>query len=88
VDEARSRIVRNRPPTCSVCRSGGPDAIHGLALEDGTWSGEDVFEARGLQGLVLASARVRELVEDEGLTNIGLMPLDEYVWDPLNLIEA
>jgi hypothetical protein len=71
-----------------VCRSGGLDAIRGLALEEGTWSGEDLFEARGLQGLVLASERLRQFVEDETLTNVGLVPMDEYVWDPLNLIEA
>jgi hypothetical protein len=88
VDEARSRVVRNRAPTCAVCRSGGLDAIRGLKLEEGTWSGEDLFEARGLQGLVLASDRFREVVEDSVLTNVGLVPLDEYVWDPLNLITA
>jgi hypothetical protein len=38
------------------------------------------FEARGLQGLVLASDRLRVLAEDEVLTNVGLVSLDEYVW--------
>jgi hypothetical protein len=86
VDEARSRIVRGRQPTCRLCRSGGIDAIRGLVVEKETWSGEDVFEARGLQGLVIASDRFRAFAEDEGLTNIGLVPLNAYVWDPLNLI--
>lgn len=88
VDEARSRIVRSRAPSCPVCRSGGLDAIRGLVLDDAMWSGEDLFEARGLQGLVLASDRLRRFVKHEGLTNVGLVPLDEYVWDPLNLIKV
>ena len=88
VDERRSGIVRTSVPTCFGCRSAGPDAIRGLVLEEGTWSGEDVFEARGLQGLVLASDRLRAWVEDEGLTNVGLVPLPGYVWDPLGLTRS
>jgi hypothetical protein len=86
VDEAQSTIVRDRPPTCVVCRSGGMDAIGALVLEQRTGSGEDVFEARGLQGLVLATDRFRAFVQDEGLTNLGLVPLNDYVWDPLGLL--
>lgn len=82
VDEARSRLRRTTPVTCSECRSTGVDAIHGLALEPGTWQGEDLFRPRGEQGSILASERFAEFVQRHGFTNMKLTPIQEYVWDP------
>ncbi len=83
VDEARSRIRRTEPITCAECRSTGLDSIHGFVLEAGTWQGEDVFRPRGCQGSLLVSERFAEFVKRHGLTNMKLIPTEEYVWDPL-----
>jgi uncharacterized protein DUF1629 len=85
VDEAHSRIRRVEPVTCPECRSTGVDSIHGYTLEPGTWSGEDVFRPRGLQGSILVSERFAGFVARHGLTNMKLIPTEEYVWDPLRL---
>lgn len=82
VDEARSRLRRDKPVTCPECRSTGVDTIHGFALESGTWQGEDVFRPRGLQGDIVVSERFAEFVQRHGFTNMKLTPTEEYVWDP------
>jgi hypothetical protein len=82
VDENKSSLVRRGEVTCERCRSDGLDAIHGFVIEPGTWTGEDVFIARGLPGVVVASQRFKRLVDDHELTNIELVPTDEYDWDP------
>jgi hypothetical protein len=82
VDEGRSRLRRNRPLTCPECRSPGADTLHGFTLESGTWQGEDVFRPRGLQGRILVSERFAEFVQRHGLTNMKLIPTEEYVSDP------
>ncbi|WP_225408737.1 hypothetical protein [Stigmatella hybrida] len=79
VDEGRSRLSRNRPLTCPECRDPGVDAIHGFALEPGTWQGEDVFRPRGLQGRILVSARFASWVQRHALTNMRLIPTEEYL---------
>jgi hypothetical protein len=83
VDMARSRIRHEEPMTCSECRYVGPDSIHGFALEPGTWQGEDVFRPRGLPGRIVVSERFARFVERHGLTNMRLIPIEEYTWDPL-----
>lgn len=82
VDEARSRLRRDKPVTCPECRSTGVDTIHGFALEPGTWQGEDVFRPRGLQGDIVTSERFAEFIKRHGFTNMKLSPTEEYVWDP------
>jgi hypothetical protein len=83
VDEARSRVRRLRPITCPECRYGGASSIHGFALEQGTWQGEDVFRPRGLYGRIVVSERFAELASRHGLTNVKLTPIEELIWDPL-----
>jgi hypothetical protein len=85
VDEARSRLRRNKPVTCSECRSTGVDSIHGLVLEPGTWQGEDVFRPRGEQGSILVSERFAQFAQRYGLTNFRLIPSESFTWDPLGL---
>jgi len=85
VDMARSRIRHEQPVTCPECRDMAPDSIYGFTLEPGTWQGEDVFRPRGLQGCIVVSERFARLVERHGLTNMRLIPIEEYIWDPLGL---
>jgi hypothetical protein len=83
VDEARSRLRRNKPVSCPECRSTGVDSIHGLVLEPGTWQGEDVFRPRGEQGSILVSERFVQFAQRHGLTNLKLTPTESFTWDPL-----
>jgi hypothetical protein len=83
VDEVRSHFRHTEPMTCAECRYTGLDSIHGFTLEPGTWQSEDVFRPRGLQGRIVVSERFAEFVKRHGLTNMKLIPTEEYVWDPL-----
>jgi hypothetical protein len=85
VDEARSRLRRNKPVSCPECRSTGVDSIHGLVLEPGTWQGEDVFRPRGEQGSILVSERFAQFARRHGLKNMKLTPAGTFTWDPLFL---
>ncbi|WP_044180739.1 double-CXXCG motif protein [Hyalangium minutum] len=85
VDLSRSLLRRNRPLTCPECRNPGVDTIHGFTLEPGTWQGEDVFRPRGLPGRIVVSERFFEWVQRRGLTNMKLIPTEEYVFDPGHL---
>jgi hypothetical protein len=85
VDEARSRIRRSGLINCTLCLATGVQAIHGFALEPGSWRGEDLFRPRGLHGRLVASMRFARFVTEHGFTNMLLTPTEEYVWDPLEL---
>jgi len=86
LDMDRSRILIRQPMRCTWCRVIGPDAIDGLALEEGTWSGEDIFRPRGLWAVIIVSERFMRFAEKHALSHITWIPLDKYVWDPLHLL--
>ena len=88
VDEARSSVRRSAGIRCERCRSDGFDAVNGFVLESGTWTGEDVFVARGLPGITIASDRFRRFVEDNSLTNIGFASTKSFVWDSMAPVSA
>ncbi len=85
MDDARSRIRRQTPIACEWCRETNVPSIHGFVLEEGTWRGEDVFYARGLPGSTIVSERFVRFVERHQLTNMRLIPTEEYTWDPMQL---
>lgn len=79
LDDERSQTVR-RQPDCSFCR-GSVKAHRGVFLEEGTWTGADIFIARGLNGVILASERLKQVIEQNSLTNVQLIPAQKYVYD-------
>jgi len=85
LDMERSRIKGSSPMTCSWCRYVGPDAIDGLALEEGTWHGEDVFRPRGLSGTVIVSERFMRFAERHAMSHLTFIPIEKYVRDPHGL---
>ena len=85
VDLEHSRLRRNRPLACSECLNPGVDTIHGFTLQPGTWQGEDVFRPRGLTGRIVVTERFTQLVQRHGLTNMKLVPTEEYIFDPGHL---
>jgi len=86
LDMERSRLRLSKPVECSWCRYAGIDAIDGLAVEEGTWSGEDVFRPRGLWGRIFVSERFMRFAERHAMSHMALVPIEKYVWDPLGLI--
>lgn len=82
IDEKSSKVIRFRPPSCDRCRSDDIAAIHGFRLDANTWTGEDVFMARSLPGVVVASERFRQIIERRGLTNVRFTRTEAYEWDP------
>ena len=83
LDLERSRLHTSAPIKCTWCRDTGVDAIDGLALEEGTWSGEDIFRPRGLWGRILVSERFMRFAQRHALSHFSFIPIDKYVWDPL-----
>lgn len=85
LDMERSRLRISKPMECTQCRYAGIDAIDGLVLEEGTWSGEDVFRPRGLWGRILVSERFMRFAERHAMSHMAWVPIEKYVWDPLGL---
>jgi hypothetical protein len=61
IDQIASEFVWKKSPTCPECRKGGIiKRWRRLVLEAGTWSGEDIFQARGdLSGIFSSSPKSR-----------------------------
>jgi hypothetical protein len=82
LDDARSLLRRERPVDCTECRRTNLDGIYGFKIEPGTWQGEDIFRPRGFQSDFVVSERFTQLVKDHGLTNVKLIPTEQFWWDP------
>src|SRR5207248_11182380 len=55
IDDRASGLDYQKRWTCDECRIGSMMRLRRLVLEPGTWSGEDVFIARGLPGSIIMS---------------------------------
>jgi len=82
LDVERSRILSKDAIECTWCRYRGPDAIDGLAIEEGTWDGEDVFRPRGMWGVIIVSERFMRFAENHAMSHLTFVPIEKYVWDP------
>jgi hypothetical protein len=82
-DASRSDVELSNPSACPVCLAAGISAIRGFVIDPESWLGADVFEARGLPGVVVVSAAFRAVVETYELSNAQLVPTESYTWDPL-----
>lgn len=82
IDLERSGFVWGEPDkVCPVCRGGGDLwRWKRIVIEEGTWTGEDIFIPRGLSVFV-ASERFRRFCEWEQITNAVLVPAEEYWYD-------
>jgi hypothetical protein len=82
IDVTQSGLRRSEGQVCIVCGLGG--VLLGLkrvVLTPGSWSGEDVFYARGLPGTILVSKRFKDVVEASGLTGFQFENTDDYEMD-------
>ena len=82
VDVSRSLIEYDRPITCEKCKSGDVDSVRGFAIDEASWTGEDLFMAWGICGEMIATDRVRQLRDKYELTNTNMTPVEEYLWYP------
>ena len=84
VDDACSGIDRGGWPICPACRLAKgkgcePWSAERIIIEAGTWSGEDLFIARGLPNMYIASERFRAFCKEHKMANVLLIPAEKYV---------
>lgn len=89
-EPARSRAIINdracgleysQPWTCKECKSGIMIRLRRLVLEPGSWSGEDIFIARGLYGRIITSQRFKEFCDREAFNNCVLVDAHHFHFD-------
>ena len=80
VDVVRSHFHRDKPFTCDWCRQSLLHGIRGFFIEEGSWTGEDVFRPRGLAGINVVSERFADFVQRHGFTNMLLIPTEQYLF--------
>lgn len=82
LDEGASGLERDTGEVCSTCGLGGIiERVRRVALQPDTWSGEDIFFARGLPGTILTSRRFAALCEAVGIANCSLVGADTFGFD-------
>jgi len=82
IDDVKSGLQIEEPWTCEECRIGGTiKRAARLILEDGSWSGEDIFFARGLPGTMIVSERFVAFCQQNDVLNAHLLPAEEFSFD-------
>lgn len=90
VDDAKSGLEREEPRACEACRLGGiiKRALR-VVLQSNSWSGEDIFFARGLPGTALVSEEFKRFCQENQISNCHPVPaetfsFDSYPWEKGN----
>jgi hypothetical protein len=81
VDDKGSELEREEPWTCKECRLSTILRAKRVLFEPDSWSGEDVFVARGLPGFVLVSEAFERLCRSNQISNCLLVPAQEFSFD-------
>ena len=81
VDLDRSLIEYDRPFSCMTCLEAGMESVRGFAIDESSWTGEDIFIAWGMPGSIIVTDRVRQLRDDHDLKNVTLTPTEKYFCD-------
>lgn len=76
LDLTASGFQWHEPPKCTYCREASTIRWERLVLEEGTWSGEDIFCPRGLSGIDMVSQRFKDVCEQNGITNAVFRPAE------------
>lgn len=77
IDLKASEFEWDAPPTCPVCLQG--DNVRRwkrIVVDEHTWTGEDVFIARGLAGGIIATERFKEFCDRNNFKNVVLLPAE------------
>jgi hypothetical protein len=82
IDDKLSGIERAEGPICSECGIGGIiKRSKGTIVRPTTWTGEDIFVAKGLPGIFLATEKFRSYCEEHKIRNAVLIRAEEYSYD-------
>ncbi len=84
VDPDRSLIEYDERYRCEKCGSPNVETVRGFSIDESSWTGEDIFRPWGLSSDIVVSDRVRQLLDDYGLTNVNLVRTEDYLYDPHN----
>lgn len=80
LDDEASSVVRKRPQNCWYCR-GSCVSFERVVIQEDTWDGSDIFEARGLPGDIVVSERFKQLADTHKITNGVFIPAQKYAHD-------
>jgi hypothetical protein len=81
LDEVASGLVREGEVVCNDCRIGGIiKRIDRIIVNEHSWDGYDIFEARGLSDILVTERFVR-MCEENNLVNCYFTPADEFGFD-------
>jgi len=81
-DDTASELVRGKPVNCSYCRVGGnPRSQQRIAIDQGSWTGVDIFTPRGAPVRTVVSERFKQVAEAHKLRNTWLIPSNRYGYD-------
>jgi hypothetical protein len=82
VDQIASGFEWDGPPTCPECLLGYiQKRWKRVVIDQSTWTGEDVFFARGSSSDVMVSERFREFCDRNEISNCVLVPAEFYAYD-------
>jgi hypothetical protein len=83
IDHRKSEFEYERPWTCDECRVGYTRRFQRVVVEPNTWSGEDVFIARGLPGTIITSERFKTFCDRHAFSNCVLTEAERYHHDAM-----
>ena len=81
IDLEASGVEMQGPVACDTCRSGVLLRHKRVVVDEGTWTGEDLFYARGLSGLIITSERFAEWFRKNKINTGVLVPAQEFATD-------
>lgn len=68
-------------PTCTECRDAHIVRWQRIVIEQETWTGDDIFIARGLSGTFIVSKKFKDVCESNDVTNAIFVPAESYGHD-------
>lgn len=68
---------------CSYCHQGGGEIMRqrGVFIEPSSWTGVDIFEARGGPPYPMVSEKFKQVVENSDLKNYHFVPIENFAYD-------
>jgi hypothetical protein len=69
------------PPDCMECRTSDIIRWQRVVIEEGTWSGADIFVLRGLSGTWVVTPRFKSLCDEYQIKNAKFIPAEEHGHD-------
>jgi hypothetical protein len=82
IDVAQSGLEGEHAVRCPVCLNVGlVKRVRRVAVVETSWTGEDIFIARGLTGTIIATARFKAFCDENRISNAVLIPANERSFD-------